>query len=97
MSMLFIAALMVSAETPATNRIIDQQDWPAIVAAARKTDVPSNILYRALTAPVAKVRRPHETRLCIRHNDIVPGKDGMVCRTRNQWASLGIDITVPKG
>lgn len=97
MSMIIAGALALSVASPTPDQSIGRQDWPHVVAAARRADVPPMVLYHAMTEPTAALRPRHAARLCIRRGDIVPGKAGMVCRTREEWAWLGIEITAPKG
>lgn len=97
MSLMLMAATMMSASLPGTATGFDRSDWRHVVAAARRADMASVDLYRALTAPVAPRRSADEARLCIRSSDIVPTKPGLVCRTRNQWTALGIEITANNG
>lgn len=97
MSLMLMAAAMMSASLPGSTTGFDRSDWRHVVAAARRADMASVDLYRALTAPVAPRRSADEARLCIRSSDIVPAKAGLVCRTRDQWADLGIEITATDG
>jgi len=96
MSIAFIAA--VSAATfPATDTAtIGREDWAKVVVAAERFDLPSSTLYHAMTARETP-RKTNELRFCIRRDEIVQGKTGMVCRTRNQWAALDIEIDAPQG
>lgn len=97
MTMILIAAAMMSASLPNSTTSVDRGDWQHVTRAAQRANVPSIDLYRALTEPVEPRRHADETRLCIRNGDIVPGKPGMVCRTRNQWATLGLDVSAGNG
>lgn len=94
MSIAILAALAMASIDAPTKHSIDRNDWPQIATAARRANMPTETLYRALTAPSARTpsRYQRSAQLCIRHDEIVPTKTGMVCRTRNEWAELGVEI-----
>ena len=92
MSIIILAALAATSAVPADNSTIGHADWGKVAAAARRMELPANTLYQALTTREPPRRDPRQTRFCVRRDDIVPGKTGMVCRTEAQWTALGIDI-----
>lgn len=98
MSLIVIfAALSATTASPGADDKIGRADWDRVAAAARRLEIPANTLYRALTVREAPRSRARDARLCVRRDDFVVGKTGMVCRTQTQWAALGIDIDAPKG
>lgn len=95
MSIVIATALSLAIPSAADAVAIGPGDWDQVSKTAQRLELPPQTLYTALTArerprPAASVKR-----LCIRRSDIVAGKQGMVCRTRTQWAKLGIDIRAP--
>ena len=97
MTILLLAALSVATVTSIDDAAIGHEDWHAVATAARRMELPATTLYDAMTARVAPRRDPSERRFCVRRQDIVPAKSGMVCRTRAQWTALGIDIDASQG
>lgn len=96
MSIALIAALAAASFTATDTATIGREDWGKVVAAADRFDLPSHTLYHAMTARETP-RTARQVRFCVRRDEIVPGKTGMVCRTRTQWADLGIEIDAGKG
>ncbi|MBY0520621.1 MAG: hypothetical protein K2P79_09370 [Sphingomonas sp.] len=94
MSMIFLAALTLA--VPATDAAtIGPQDLPQVKATAERLQIPTGTLYHALTAREKPRRTASTLRLCVPRAEIVSGKQGMVCRTRTQWATLGVTIHAP--
>lgn len=96
MSIIFLAALAATSAIPAGDSTIGHADWAKVAAAARRMELPANTLYQAITTREAPRRDPRQTRFCVRRDEIVPGKTGMVCRTQSQWTALGIDIAASR-
>lgn len=97
MSFIILAALAATSVVPVDGSTIDRADWHTVAAAARRMELPANTLYEALTTREAPRRDQRQIRFCVRRDDIVPGKTGMVCRTQSQWTALGIDIEASRG
>jgi hypothetical protein len=96
MSIIILAALAAASTVPTDGSTIGRADWNSVAAAARRMELPASTLYEALTTREAPRRNPRQVRFCVRRNDIVPGKTGMVCRTQAQWTALGIDIAASR-
>ena len=92
MSLFLIAALSMASATLAPDTIISPNDRPQIAAAARRLNVPTRALYRAVTAPQEPRRSTREVRYCIERELIVSGRSGQVCHTAQQWARFGIPV-----
>ncbi len=92
MSIFLIAALSMTSATQAPAAPFSASDRPQIAEAARRLNVPTRSLYRAVTAPSSPRRSTREVRYCIAQNRIVGGRDGQICHTAEQWARFGIPI-----
>lgn len=94
MSMIIIAALSMAGATQAPAAAITVNDRPQIAEAARRLNVSTRSLLRAVTAPPSPRRSTREVRYCIERDRIISGRSGQVCHTAQQWARFG--ITVPR-
>ena len=97
MSLLIVAALALANSTPTPQTRITARDWRDVSTSARRMNIPPRTLYRALTAPQAPRRVGQQARYCIPLATIAPGKSGMVCHTRQRWASYGLDVPTRHG
>jgi hypothetical protein len=97
MSLSMIVALATAATPVVANNVITSADRPAVAAAAARMNVPTRRLLRAMTAPVDARQSPRQIRYCIERDTVVPGREGMVCRTENQWAAFGLVIPEARG
>jgi hypothetical protein len=92
MSLFLFAALSMASAMQAPASTITPTDRPQIAEAARRLNVPTRALYRAVTAPQAPRRSTREVRYCIERELIVSGRAGQVCHTAQQWARFGIPV-----
>ncbi len=92
MSLFLIAALSMAGAAQAPATIITTNDRPEIAEAARRLNVPTRSLLRAVTAPESPRRSTREVRYCIERDRIVSGRAGQVCHTAQQWARFGIPV-----
>lgn len=92
MSLLLIAALSTAAAAQSPAATISVDDRPQIAEAARRLNVPTRSLLRAVTAPDSPRRSTREVRYCIDRDLIVSGRSGQVCHTAQQWARYGIPV-----
>lgn len=97
MAFSMIAALALAATTPTPADAITHADRPAIAAAARRLNVSTRALVRAVTAPPVPRRSTQEVRYCIDRDRIVSGRSGQVCHTAQQWARFGIAVSPAAG
>lgn len=93
MSLLLIAALSTAAAAQSPVATISVDDRPQIAEAARRLNVPTRSLLRAVTAPDSPRRSMREVRYCIERDLIVSGRSGQVCHTAQQWARYGIPVS----
>jgi hypothetical protein len=97
MSFILVAALALASPTAAQETMIAPQDRPAVAAAARRMQVPTRSLYRAMTAPQSPRRADGDVRYCMPRARVVSGKKGAVCRTRHEWADFGLLVPNRRG
>ncbi|MBX9727313.1 MAG: hypothetical protein K2X31_00230 [Sphingopyxis sp.] len=97
MSLTMIIALATAGTPAVANNVITAADRPAVAAAAARMNVPTRRLLRAMSEPVSTRQSPDQVRYCIERDRVVPGRDGMVCRTENQWARYGLIIPEARG
>lgn len=98
-TMMILAAAVMSFGTPPGNDAdsIGRSDYGAVSAASNRMNVPALHLYRAMSQPESPRRASDAVRFCVRRGDIVAGKTGMVCRTRNEWRGFGLEIDTGEG
>ncbi len=92
MSLFLIAALSMAGATQTPASTITADDRPQIAEAARRLNVPTRALVRAVTAPETPRRSTREVRFCIAREAVVSGRSGQVCHTAQQWARFGITV-----
>ena len=97
MSLSMIIALATAGTPAVANNVITPADRPAVAEAAARMNVPTRRLLRAMSEPVSPRRSSNQVRYCIERNAVVPGREGMVCRTENQWARYGLIIPEARG
>ena len=97
MSLTLFAALALATPTVTHDTTIAPQDRPAVAAAARRMQVPTRSLYRAMTAPQTPRRANGDVRYCMPRARVVSGKAGAVCRTRHEWADFGLLVLNRRG
>jgi hypothetical protein len=97
MSFTFFAALALATPAVAHETTIAPQDRPAVAASARRMNVPTRSLYRAMTAPQSPRRVGGDVRFCLPRARVVSGKKGAVCRTRAEWADFGLLVPNRRG
>lgn len=97
MSLSMIIALATAGTPAVANNVITSADRPAVAQAAARMNVPTRRLMRAMSEPVEPRRSSNQVRYCIERNAVVPGREGMVCRTENQWARYGLIIPEAQG
>lgn len=97
MSLSMIIALATAGTPAVANNVITQADRPAVARAAARMNVPTRRLMRAMSAPVEPRQSSSQVRYCIARNAVVPGREGMVCRTESQWARFGLIIPDARG
>lgn len=97
MSLSMIIALATAGTPAVANNVITSADRPAVAQAAARMNVPTRRLLRAMSEPVEPRGASNQPRYCIERNRVVPGREGMVCRTENQWARYGLIIPEARG
>lgn len=97
MSLTLIIALATAGAPAVANNVITAADRPAVAAAAARMNVPTRRLLRAMSEPVSPRQSPGQVRYCIERSRVVPGREGMVCRTENQWARYGLIVPEARG
>lgn len=97
MSLSMIIALATAGTPAVANNVITSADRPAVAQAAARMNVPTRRLLRAMSEPVSPRRSSNRVRYCIERDAVVPGREGMVCRTENEWAAYGLVIPEARG
>ncbi|MBA4048801.1 MAG: hypothetical protein C0476_09705 [Sphingomonas sp.] len=97
MSFMILAALAANTAIADKNAKIGPGDWIQVAESARKMNVSADSLYMAMTSKEAPRPKTRQVRYCVPRAEIVAGKSGMVCRTRNQWASFGLEVPSRNG
>lgn len=94
---MFAALALAASPAAVPNDTITHADRPAIAAAARRMNVSTRALVRAVTARPQPRRSVREVRYCVERARIVSGRSGNICHTAQQWAQFGIAVTSAEG
>ncbi|MBA4040883.1 MAG: hypothetical protein C0474_03605 [Sphingobium sp.] len=92
MNFIILAALAASTAIADDTAKIGPGDWIQVAESARKMNVSPDSLYMAMTTRETPRPKTRQVRYCVPRAEIVAGKSGMVCRTRTQWASFGLEV-----